>query len=198
MRSFIQQYIILSRLKKRFSQNRLQPSYIPLQEAGSLGILADFRHPDHVRPVIQFAATLHKMKNRCHLLLLVSEKRKELNRFDYEKHFPGMPVELIAADELKWFNIPQKKLIVPFTQKNYDILFRLDQLDNFTLDYIFFKTKARMYAGIADAAGGMIDFEIDIQPKTDLQSLTENLLNYLQTIQSKKDTKQQPTNQKLF
>ncbi len=195
---FIQKSITRPLALKRFKNRKRNPSFVPLKEAGSIGILADFRNPGHPAAVIQFSKSLHKMNLRPHLLMIIPEKRKELNVFDYERNFPGMPVELICQDELSWLKDAPRKLTEPFIASRFDILFLLDTSPNYSLEKILLSSSARMYAGISGAAGGTLDFEIELSTGCDLANLTENLLKYLQSIHSKPEQKKVDSSQNLF
>lgn len=198
MISFIQKSISYPLALKRFKSRKRNPSFVPLKDAGSIGILADFRNPGQPATVVQFSKSLHKMNLRPHLLMIIPEKRKELNVFDYERNFPGMPVELICQDELNWLKEAPHKLAEPFVKSQFDILFLLDTAPNYTLEKLLLGSSARMYAGISGAAGGNLDFEIELPPGCDLANLTENLLKYLQSIHSKPEQKKPDPTQNLF
>ena len=163
-----------------------------------IGVIADFRIPDYEEAIIDFARDLHKMERSCHLLIFVPDVRKELNSFQYEKHFPGMPVEVVCQDDLNTIKMVPKKFHLPFSSKTYDILFRLETRPNFSMDTVVYQTEAKMYAGKAGSCNGIMDFEIEIQDGAALKSLTDNLISYLKTIQSLPEEKQVANNQTLF
>jgi len=149
-------------------------------------------------PVVQFAQVIHKQERHCHILLIIPEKRKEVNPFDYEKHFPGMPVELICQEELTWFRAPKKEQAKPFTSNAFDIVFYLDTEENFSLQSVLWQSQAKMFAGPEGFCRGVFDFEIGLKERTDLPYLTENLLKYLQALQNRMDFKPQTESFKLF
>jgi len=198
MMSFIQRYFFVPRLLALFRRNRTKKAFVPLKEARSIGIIADLRKSGNVLPLIQFAKTLHKQDRRCHVLVIVPDKRKELNSFEYEKHFPGMPVELICQDELSFFKSPKKALIEPFISSFYDIVFYLDTTENFSLQSVLWQSKAKMYAGPEGLCQGIFDFEISLNERTDLPFLTDNLVKYLQSSDNNQDIKQKSESFKLF
>jgi len=198
MIAFIQRIFLIPRLLAFFHKMRGKKAFIPLKDAKTIGILADLRKPGSVPPVVQFAKGIHKQDRRCHVLLIIPDKRKELNPFDYEKHFPGMPVELICQEELSLFRAPKKEQSKPFTANVYDILFYLDTEDNFTLQSVLWQSQARMFAGPEGFCGGVLDFEIGLNERTDLPYLTENLNKYLLSIQNRQEIKPQSESFKLF
>jgi hypothetical protein len=198
MVSFIQRFFFIPRLLSHFHRIRSKKAFIPLKEAKTIGILADLRKPGSLPPVVQFAKAIHRQDRRCHVLLIVSDKRKELNPFDYEKHFPGMPVELICQEELTYVKAPKKEQAKPFTANTYDIVFYLETEDNFTLQSVLWQSRATMFAGPKGLCGGVFDFEIDLAERTDLPYLAENLIKYLQTIQNRQEFKTQSESFKLF
>lgn len=198
MISFIQRFFLIPRLVSHFHRLRAKKAFVPLREANSIGILADLRKAGSMPPVVQFAKSIHKPDRRCHVLLLIPDKRKEVNTFDYEKHFPGMPVELICQDELNLFKIPKKELCVPFTSNVFDIVFYLETEENFTLQSVLWHSQGRMFAGAEGFCRNVLDFEISLNERTDLPYLTENLMKYLQSIHHRQETKPQSESFKLF
>ena len=198
MISFIQRIFLIPRLLAHFHRSRNKKAFVPLKEAKSIGILADMRKSGNVPTVVQFAKTIHRQDRRCHVFLIIPEKRKELNPFDYEKHFPGMPVELICQEELSIFRAPKKEQFRPFTANTYDIVFYLDTEDNFALQSVLWQSQAIMFAGPEGACGGVFDFEIGLNERTDLPYLADNLIKYLQSIQNRHENKTPSDSPKLF
>jgi hypothetical protein len=181
-----------------FHRLRSKKAFIPLREAKTVGILADFRKAGNLPPVVHFAKAVHRQDRRCHVLLIIPEKRKELNPFEYEKHFPGMPVELICQDELTFFKAPRKEQAKPFTANSFDIVFYIDTEENFALQSVLWQSQSRMFAGPEGLCSGVFDFEIELNERTDLPYLTENLIKYLQSIQNRQEIKPQSESFKLF
>lgn len=198
MISFIQRVFLIPSLLALFHRIRSKKAFIPLKEAKSIGILADLRKTGTMAPVVQFAKAIHRQDRRCHVLIIIPEKRKELNPFDYEKHFPGMPVELICQEELSLFKAPKKEQSRPFTANVYDIVFYLDTEENFSLQSVLWQSQAKMFAGPEGFCGGVFDFEIGLKERTDLPYLADNLLKYLQSIQNRQEIKPQSESFKLF
>jgi hypothetical protein len=198
MISFIQRVFLIPRLLAIFHRIRSKKAFIPLKEAKSIGILADLRKTGTMAPVVQFAKAIHRQERRCHVLIIIPEKRKDLNPFDYEKHFPGMPVELICPEELSLFRAPKKEQFRPFTANLYDIVFYLDTEENFSLQSVLWQSQAKMFAGPEGFCGGVFDFEIGLKERTDLPYLADNLLKYLQSIQNRQEIKPQSESFKLF
>jgi hypothetical protein len=198
MIAFIQRLFLIPRLLAHFHRIRNKKAFIPLKEARSIGILADMRKPGHVPPVVQFAKAIHRQERRGHVLLIIPEKRKEVNPFDYEKHFPGMPVELICQDELTLFRSLRKDQIKPFTNNLFDIVFYLDTEENYSLQTALWQSQAKMFAGPEGTCHGVLDFEIGLSERTDLPYLTDNLLKYLQSIQNRYEAKPPSESFKLF
>lgn len=198
MISFIQQKIIGPRAISHYLRERPKRAFIPLREAGSIGIIADLRKPGFAQPVIQFARSVQRIDRKCHIIFIVPDKRKEMNVFDYEKHFPGIPVEIICNEELGIFKIPGKNRLGAFMAKTFDIIFYLETEPNFTLEYVLYYSKATMTAGASGLCNGVLDFEIDLNNRKELPYLTENLLKYLQLIQTRQEIKIKPQPYKLF
>jgi hypothetical protein len=170
-----------------FNRTRGQKDFVCLKDASTIGILADVRTPGSLPVIVQFSRSIHKPDRRCHVLLLVVDKRKELNPFDYEKHFPGMPVELICQDELNFFKVPRKELTHPFTVNHFDIVFYLETGENFSLESVLYHSNAKMFAGATGLCNGVFDFEIELSDRPELPFLAENLIKYLQNVPVKQE-----------
>lgn len=198
MIAFIQRIFFIPRLLAHFHKIRNKKAFIPLKEAKSIGILADLRKPGNMPTVVQFAKAIHRQERRCHLLLIIPDKRRELNPFDYEKNFPGMPVELICQEELSFFKLPKKEQSKPFIVNAFDIVFYLETEDNFSLQSVLWQCQAKMFAGPEGLCGGVFDFEIGLNERTDLPYLSENLIKYLQSIQNRQELKPESESFKLF
>jgi hypothetical protein len=198
MISFIQRIFLIPRLIAHFHRIRSKKAFVPLKEAKSIGILADMRKSGNIPTVIQFAQAIHRQDRRCHVLLIIPDKRKELNPFDYEKHFPGMPVELICQEELNIFKAPKKEQFKPFIANTYDIVFYLETEDNFALQTVLWQSQAKMFAGPEGFCHGVFDFQIGLNERTDLPYLADNLIKYLQSIQNRHENKLPSDSLKLF
>jgi hypothetical protein len=198
MISFIQRIFLIPRLLAHFHRLRSKKAFIPLKDAGSIGILADLRKAGNMPTVVQFARAIHRPDRRCHVLVIIPDKRKEVNPFDYERHFPGMPVELICQEELTLFKAPRKEQSKPFTVNAFDIVFYVDTEDNFSLLSVLWQSQAKMFAGPEGTCGGALDFQISMQDRTDLPYLTDNLIKYLQSIHPRQESKSQSDSFKLF
>lgn len=198
MIAFIQRVFLIPGLLAHFHRMRSKKAFIPLREAKSIGILADLRKPGNMPPVVQFAKSIHRPDRRCHVVLIVPDKRKEINPFDYEKHFPGMPVELLCQEDISLFGSPSKERIKPFISNVFDIVFFVETEENFSLQSILWQSRASMFAGPESLCHGVLDFEISLQERKDLPYLTDNLVKYLQTIHNRQETKPQSESFKLF
>jgi hypothetical protein len=198
MISFIQRVFLIPRLLARFQRTRREQAFISLKEAKTMGILADLRKPGNFLPVIQFAKKIHQQNRRCHILMIIPEKRKKVTPFDYEKNFPGMPVELICQEELSLFKAPKKQQSKPFIANAFDIVFYLETAENFSLQSVLWQSQAKMFAGPEGFCGGVFDFEIGLKERTDLPYLADNLLKYLPSIQNRQEFKPQTESFKLF
>jgi hypothetical protein len=187
-----QRVLLIPQLLAHFHRMRSKKAFIPLKEARTIGILADLRNPGHMPTVVKFAQAIHRQDRRCHVLAIIPDKRKEVNSFDYEKNFPGMPVELVCQDELSLFKAVRKLQCKPFTDHAFDIVFYLETQENFALGSVLWQSQARMFSGPEGLCGGVLDFEISMKERTDLSNLSDNLIKYLLSIQNRQEFKAQP------
>ncbi len=197
MITFIQKRILKPGMVSHFTRSRSTKAFICLPEAHSIGIMADVRQPGSVQPIVSFARSIHKTDRRCHVILLVPEKRKELVPYEYEKNFPGMPVQLICLDDLSIFKVPKKELTQPFTTAKFDIIFLMETAENFSLETILYHSQAKMFAGAAGLCSGLLDFEIELNERSDMQYLAGNLIKYLEK-QTGKPVNQSPDSDKFI
>jgi hypothetical protein len=172
-----------------FHRTRGQKAFVNLKDASTIGILADVRASGSLPVIVQFARSIHKPDRRCHILLLVPDKKKEINSFDYEKQFPGMPVELICQEDMTFFKVPKKELTHHFTINHFDIVFYLETGENFSLESVLYHSNAKMFAGATSLCNGAFDFEIQLSDRAELPYLTENLIKYLQNTQEKQEVR---------
>ncbi len=189
MATLIQRYFIRPNMLGHFHRSRGPKAFVCLKDASTIGILADLRRDGNLQVVSRFARSIHKPDRRCHILLIVPDKRKEINPFDYEKHFPGMPVELICQEELTFFKVPRKDRSHPFTVNHFDIVFYLETGENFTLESVLYHSNARMFAGATGLCNGIFDFEIELSDHPELGYLADNLIKYLQQAQNPQEVK---------
>jgi hypothetical protein len=182
LQSFVQEKILLPRKWKQYRNNRPQPKFISLNKAGKIGIIADFRETSLVRIVSDFHRKLKKEGISISLAAILQDERNNFNQFEYERQFPGSLVYLIASDEINRWGQANRKVIQPFIEQKFDIIFYLDRTPTFTLMDLLLSTSSKMVAGRISEGRDMIDFGIELDPSTPLEDLTANLYKYLVSI----------------
>lgn len=180
--TFIQEKVLLPKKWKQYKRNRPKPEFISLHQAKKIGIIADFRETSLVRIVSEFHKKIKKDGTTISLAAILQDQRDNFNLFEYERQFPGSLVYLIASDEVNRWEQVHSKVIQPFLDEKYDIIFFLDRTHSFTLYDIILSTSSKMVAGRVSEGREIVDFGIELDPSSPLENLTENLYKYLISI----------------
>lgn len=181
----IQKKVILKSKVKKHLQANQSKAFISINKAQTFGIIADFRSPASHAATVDFYKKLPKQSKTTKVILLINEKRPEINLYDYERMFLGAEVFVVCPEELSFFKLAKKSVTDRFTKQEFDILFRIDMKPNFSLDMIILSTRAKMYAGIQHPDLGFIDFSIELSQNAGYNGLTTNLIQYLDRLNPK-------------
>lgn len=179
LKSFVQEKVLLPRKRNQYLSKRSDPEFISLNKADRIGIIADFRETSLVRIVADFHKRIKKEGASISLAAILQDERNNFNQFEYERQFPGSLVFLIASDEINRWGQANRKVIQPFIEQKYDIIFYLDRNPSFTLTDLLLSTNSRMVAGRTSEGRDIIDFGIELDPSTALDNVTNNLYKYL-------------------
>lgn len=194
LKETIQRKIILqSRIRKHAQRNHTK-GFISLAQAGSIAFLADFRQENCRVAFIDFFKKFQLEKKDVKVLLLISEKRAEINLYDYERHFKPAEVFLICPEDLNFFKVPSHQILDTFATKAFDLVIRFDLQPNFPLDIALLKTRSRMYAGIDHPELPFLDFTMTLSANAGLTGLSTGLFQYLSHL----NDSQKKSNQTLF
>ena len=173
---------MLPRKWKNYKLNRPQKQFIGLHQAKKIGIIADFHETSLVRIVADFHKKIKKDEMSISLAGLLKDERNNFNQFEYERQFPGSLVYLVASDEVNRWGQVDPRVIKPFVEQQYDIVFFLDRDPSFTMMDIILSTRSKMVAGRISDEREVVDFGIELDPSAPLENLTENLYKYLASI----------------
>lgn len=179
IRETIQQNLFLRKRLRNHQKDEINKAFLPLIKASSIGLLVDLRIPSNKQASIDFYKKIKRDGCKYKLLLYISEARADINLYDYEKLFQGAQVFVICPEDHNYWDIPKKTVVFQFLSEPFDILFRLTLNPVFDVDIILLQTRARMLAGHNHPELSFLDFRIDIPQDSNLQSLTDNLLTYI-------------------
>ncbi|MCK5822103.1 MAG: hypothetical protein KAH17_09455 [Bacteroidales bacterium] len=182
IRETIQQNLILRKHLRNHRKDEITKAFLPLTKASRIGLFVDLRAPSNKNASIDFYKRIKRDGCNYKLLLFISEKRIDINLYDYEKLFPGAQVYVVCPEDHNFWDVPRKNVIFQFLSEPFDIVFRLVLNPIFDIDIILLQSRARMFAGHSHADLLFLDFGIDIPPDSNLQSLTDNLLTYIERL----------------
>ncbi len=188
--SVLQEKILIPRKWKQYTNNRPAAQFIGLHKAKKIGIITDFRETSLVRVVSDFHKKIKQEGTTISLAAILQDQRNNFNQFEYERQFPGSLVYLIASDEINRWGQAQAKVIKPFLDQSYDILFYLDRTPSFTLLDLMLSCNSKMVAGRMGEGRDILDFGIELDPSAPLESVTDNLYKYLISIGAQKENKE--------
>lgn len=157
-----------------------------MEKAEKVALMADFRNGADHTPVSDFYRKISSLVKEVNVLLFISDKRSDINMYDYERLFQGAEVFLVCPEDLTIFKTVKSKVISRFLDVSYDIFFRLHLLPEFTMDTVLLETRSRMYAGIEHPEVHSIDFAIEITNDSGMNGLVNNLLQYVSVLDEKK------------
>ena len=187
--SVLQEKILIPRKWKQYTNTRPAAQFIGLHKAKKIGIITDFRETSLVRVVSDFHKKIKQEGTTISLAAILQDQRNNFNQFEYERQFPGSLVYLIASDEINRWGQAQAKVIKPFLDQSYDILFYLDRTPSFTLLDLMLSCNSKMVAGRMGEGRDILDFGIELDPSAPLESVTDNLYKYLISIGAQKENK---------
>ncbi|MEA1878017.1 MAG: hypothetical protein U9N86_14265 [Bacteroidota bacterium] len=182
IRESIQQNLFLRKHLRKHQKDEINKAFLPLIKASSIGLLIDLRTPSNKQASIDFYNKIKRDGCKYKLLLYIPEARADINLYDYEKLFQGAQVFVICPEDHNFWGLPKKTVVFQFLSQPFDILFRLTLNPVFDIDIILLQTRARMIAGHNHPELSFLDFRIDIPQDSNLQSLTDNLLIYIEKL----------------
>lgn len=197
--NFVQEKILIPRKWRQYKANRPSSEFIGLHRAKKIGIITDFRETSLVRVLSEFHKKIKKDDVSISLAAIIQDERNNFNQFEYERQFPGSLVYLVATDEISRWGQAQKKVIQPFLDQNFDIIFYLDRNPSFTLLDILLSSSSKMVAGRISDGRDIVDFGIELDSSAPLEKVTHNLHKYLTSIGApEQNQKRAKSDLKLF
>lgn len=176
--------MILRKNLRNHRKNSIGKEFLSLKSAKKIGILVDLRIPNNQNAPVDFLKRIKREGCSYKVLLFISENRADINLYNYERLFPGALVNVICPEDHSYWGVPKKNVMFQFMDEDFDILFRLCLEPIFDLDLVLLKSRARMFAGQSHSDLSFLDFTIDIASGSELRVLTENLLIYLEKLDS--------------
>lgn len=198
IREKIQSNLILKKNLRNHKKASNNKAFLSLKEAAKIGILIDLRDQKNQNPSIDFFKKIKRDGCSYKVLLFISEKRADINLYNYERLFPGAQVHVVCPEDHSYWNVPKKDVIFQFLGEAFDILFRLCLDPIFDLDIVLLKSRAKMYAGQSHIDLSFLDFTIDAPKGSDLRVLTDNLMVYLEKLDPEKNKSTEFQQNKLF
>lgn len=194
----IQQKLILKPALRRHQKVNSHKAFISITQARTLGLMADLREDQVLPALTDFYKKIRSEKKKVSVLLLIGEKRANINLYDYEKLFVSAEVYVVCPEDLNWFGVPAERAIRRFTETPFDLLIRFDQEPNFTLDMVLSKSRSSMLAGAYHAELPFLDFTIRLKPNDGYNGLSVNLVKYLQHLNEKQKPEANTSHKTLF
>ncbi len=189
IRETIKQNFIFKNHLRSYLKNDSLKAFVPLKKASSVGFLADWRIPSNKAPSIELYKKIKREGCTYKILLFISEKRIDVNLYDYERLFPGAQVWIVCPEDHSFWDVPKRKITFQFSDENFDILFRLAIFPVFDLDIQLLNCRSKMMAGLHHPNLSFLDFRIDVPMSSELKILTDNLFVYLEKLDQKGNKK---------
>jgi len=183
IRETIQRNLFLKRYLRNHRKDEIVKAFLPLSKSSLIGFLVDLRTLSDKHAIIDFYNKVKSDRCKYKILLFISDKRSDINLYDYEKLFHGAQVNVVCPEDHNYWDVPKKDVVFQFLNEPFDILFRLALNPVFDIDTILLQSRARMFAGHNHTDLPFLDFRIDIPQDSTLQSLTNNLFTYIEKLE---------------
>jgi len=180
----VQQKFYINRLLRKNRISNSNKAFVPLKKAKTIGVICDFRVAANQAIAVNFYKQIHKDSTTYKVLLFISEKRDEVNLYNYEKLFKGADVYVICQEDFNFVKSPKPQVFSRFIEPSFDILFRFDLEPKFEIDVILLSAKTKMYAGAQNTEIPYLDFGIELSDNAGLNGLSKNLIEYLNSLNS--------------
>jgi hypothetical protein len=166
IKSLFHRYFLMKELKFHSTDRNI----INLQSAKEIGIIFYIKTPDDTNIINQFAIYLKEQKKKVNILAFYNSKKTAINfNFPY-----------FNRKDINWHFEPVSQNVTDFIQKKFDILINLVVGDCPPLEYVSAFSNASFRVGMYENKKlHCADLMIDLQGKSDLSYLIEQVKTYL-------------------
>jgi hypothetical protein len=164
-------------LGRELSQHKSKRKLIPFAQVNHIGIVYDANQLENEQYLINYANSLRAEGKKVFMLGYVNEKELPSSRKFV------LNSEFFWNEKLSFWNLPEKGKIGQFLNLEFDLLLNLYLQPVLPLQAISVYSKAKYKVG-PHLEGGLnyYDFMVDIQPRTDIGFLAEQMDFYLRNI----------------
>jgi hypothetical protein len=165
-------------LGRELHQHIAKRKLIPFVQVNHIGLVYDADEPNHEQIVFDYANHLRAEGKKVFLLGYVNEKELPAARKFV------LNSEFFWKEKLNTWNLPDKGKVGQFLTIEFDLLLNVFQQPVLPLQAISVYSKAKYKVGALMLDGGLndYDFMVDIQPRTELKFLIEQMDFYLRAI----------------
>lgn len=158
--------IILKNKLKRLKRNR---RVVNLNDAGTVAILYALNDQGTYNIISEFVGSLQQQNKKVKALGLVQHKS------DTENFLPKLSYDFIYHKDINWFGKPSGVYTEEFLNTDYDILIDVSNDMDYTSEYLFVLSIAKLKVGYSDNS----DVIIERDEKKGLKEYLENISHYL-------------------
>lgn len=178
---------LIKRIKLRGFKKRLKQDLVGFDRqrklpngAKTIGILFEATSAEHREIINQLAEELRAKGKKVRLLGFFNDKQPH----------EGTPYAYFNLKELNWYGLPKKETvaITDFIKQPFDILYSLYFGEKNILDYITALNKAHFKTGVTSVFHNDLDLGVDMNGKTDMKLLLQQIKFYLNKINQKNES----------
>jgi hypothetical protein len=143
----------------------------------TIGIIFDATSPEHRDIINKFVDDLRSKGKKVRLLAFFNDKHPH----------EGTPYPYFNLKELNWFGVPKPEVapVYEFIKQPFDMLYSLYFNEVVALDFITALNKANFKTGVTSLYHQDMDLGVDMNGKTDLKLLLQQIKFYLNKINQK-------------
>jgi hypothetical protein len=143
----------------------------------TVGIVFDASAPEHREMINRFAEDLRAKGKKVRLLAYFNDKHPH----------EGTPYPYFNQKELNWYGIPKPEVsaVYDFIKQPFDMLYAIYFEERLALDYIAALNKANFKTGVTSLYHEDMDLGVDMNGKSDLKLLMQQIKFYLNKINQK-------------
>ena len=174
----IKNYIQTYSLKKAYRRERREVLMTNFDSIKTIGLLSNPRNEKEIQEVDQVIKQFQDL-NKQIFPLIYFDKQIENDIFTKNIDWSGF-----GKENCNWFGKPKKDInISRFINKKFDILIDLSFLKNFSLQFIFVQSKARLkIMPTSDLSKQFADLMLEANNTENKLGFTKELIHYLKII----------------